>query len=292
MFRLDRLERFALSQMYAKLPKSCNSWLFGSRIHLESKGGDIDILVQADISASEQIELSQKLTLEFQSHCEEKIDVVVCPKTNLTPEQSEFIRAIHRIPLDSVVNAPLLDHVAVLVSDLDECRQTIRDWGFFLQAEQNLEGDGTRECYVGESERPSRVLLLQAVKDGPYLRTFQKRGSGLHHIGITVFSLAEFLKKLQGTRWQIHPATPADCGAEGPVYLFGKNVPLILEVSQRPPRKPSILAPVVQRVRVRTPREMLDTISCMNIPELTWTADEETSIMVSGEWKSIRSITG
>jgi hypothetical protein len=44
------------------------------------RGGDIDILIQADISSSEQIELSQKLTLEFQSHCEEKIDVVVYPK--------------------------------------------------------------------------------------------------------------------------------------------------------------------------------------------------------------------
>ncbi|NBW81610.1 hypothetical protein EBR21_07635 [bacterium] len=292
MFRLDRLERFALFQMYAKLPKHCDSWLFGSRIHPESKGGDIDILVQADLSATEQIELSQKLTLEFQSHCEEKIDVVVCPKTKLTPEQSEFIRAINRTPLDSVVNAPLLDHVAVLVSDLDECRRAIRDWGFFLQAEQNFEVEGTRECYVGESERPSRVLLLQAVKDGPYQRTFQKRGAGLHHLGITVFSLAEFLQKLDGTGWQIHPATPPNGRAEGPVYLFGKKVPLILEVSQRPPLKPSILAPVVQRVRVRISHELLNTISCMNIHELTWSADEETSIMVSGEWKPIRSIAG
>lgn len=292
MFRLDLLERFALSQMYAKLPKYCDSWLFGSRIQPESKGGDIDILLQADISASEQIELSKKLTLEFQSHCEEKIDVVVCPKTNLTLEQSEFIRAINRIPLDIVVNAPLLDHVAVLVSDLDECRKKIRAWGFFLQTEQNFEGEGTRECYVGESERPSRVLLLQAVKDGPYQRTFQKRGAGLHHIGITVFSLSEFLKKLHGTGWQIHPASLANRDAEGPVYLFGKNVPLILEVSQRPPLKPPVLAPVVQRVRVRATHELVNTISCMNIHELSWSADEETSIMVSGEWKSIRSIAG
>ena len=292
MFRLDHLERFALSQMYAKLPKYCDSWLFGSRIHPDSKGGDIDVLVQADISASEQIELSQKLTLEFQSHCEEKIDIVVCSKINLTAEQSEFIRTINRIPLDSVVNAPLLEHVAVLVSDLDECRKTIRDWGFFLQAEQYFEGEGTRECYVGENGRPSRVLLLQAGKDGPYQRTFQKRGAGLHHIGITVFSLAEFLQKLHGTGWQIHPASPANRDKEGPVFLFGKNVPLILEVSQRPPLKPSILAPVVQRVRVRTPHEVVNSISCMSINELSWSADEETSIMVSGEWKSIRDIAG
>jgi hypothetical protein len=191
-----------------------------------------------------------------------------------------------------VANAPLLDHVAVLVSDLDECRKSIRDWGFYLQPEQNFEAEGTRECYVGESDRPSRVLLLQALKDGPYQKKFQKRGAGLHHIGITVFSLSDFLQQLHGTGWQVHPASPANPGAEGPVYLFGKNVPLIREVSQRPPIKPSILAPVVQRLRVRSTHELVNTISCMNIHELSWSVDEETSIMVSGEWKSIRDIAG
>lgn len=291
MFRLDRLERFALAKMFAEIPDDCDAWLFGSRTDCSARGGDIDILVQAELNGIDSLHLSQKLTLEFQRHCEEKIDVVVYPKHNLTPEQNAFLGVINRTPLRPVVEAPLLDHVALLAADLQTAKGALGNMGFPFQPEEEFASEGTRECYFGEPARSARILLLQAIMEGPYLRTLQKRGPGLHHVGIIVASLERFLHSLPGTGWSIHPATSPQQKSAGTAYLFSKNVPLILEVHERPPVRPSILAPMVQMLRVKVSHEIASSVSNMGIPELEWTTADETAIQLSGSWKSLEFLS-
>ena len=73
-----------------------NVYLFGSRVHDDRRGGDIDVLV---LSKAHAFELSRRIVREFQLRCEERIDVLVVDPTALTEEQSAFIATLDTVRL-------------------------------------------------------------------------------------------------------------------------------------------------------------------------------------------------
>jgi hypothetical protein len=289
MFRLDRLERFALAKIFPLIPSQAMSWLFGSRTDVSGRGGDIDILIQIDASPQERFELSHRLTLAFQEHCDEEIDFVVVPKSNdflqTEPAQEAFLRSIVKpIDLEKVVNTPLLDHVALLVRSLENSRVASASLGFAVQEIQSF--PETIETYIGEAARSSRLLLMQASGPGSYQRALEKRGPGVHHLGVVVPSMKKFLSGIKGTGWFIHPVSAFKIESGGDVYLARPGAPL-LEVSEAEPCKPALLAPVVERVHIRVSPEVAANLSCLGIPELAWTTTEESAIQVGGKWRQV-----
>lgn len=87
--RMDTLEKQAL--MNALHDVNEEVYLFGSRLDLKKKGGDIDILV---FSGKNNLRLSQSISRKFFLECEEKIDVLVFDKQNLSEEEKAFIDSI------------------------------------------------------------------------------------------------------------------------------------------------------------------------------------------------------
>ena len=87
--RLDKIEMKALQN--AIKDKKLEIYLFGSRADDNQKGGDIDILVY---SKENPLRLSMQISKEFFLECEEKIDVVVVDKDNMTLEQKAFISTL------------------------------------------------------------------------------------------------------------------------------------------------------------------------------------------------------
>ena len=69
---------------------------------------------------------------------------------------------VTKLPLQDVIHAPRLDHIAILVRNLDDSRETAAKWGFPLQTNGFCEGVGTTETYIGEPSRSARVLLREA----------------------------------------------------------------------------------------------------------------------------------
>ena len=87
--RLDKQEKMALE--YALSDIRDEAYLFGSRIDPNKKGGDIDLLIY---SQADPLRLSRRIVLKFFEKCEEKIDVIVMDRDNLSEDQQSFLNTI------------------------------------------------------------------------------------------------------------------------------------------------------------------------------------------------------
>lgn len=90
--RLDSDQKAALE--YALADVEGEVYLFGSRAEKGRKGGDVDILI---FTKRDPYQLSREVSVKYFSKCEEKIDVVVMDKDNLTEEQEAFLRQQKRV---------------------------------------------------------------------------------------------------------------------------------------------------------------------------------------------------
>ncbi len=87
--RLDKTEQKALANALTDINDEV--YVFGSRLRHDGKGGDIDLIV---FSKEESLSLSRKIAQRFFKECEEKIDVLVMDKDNLTEEQEAFVSTL------------------------------------------------------------------------------------------------------------------------------------------------------------------------------------------------------
>ena len=87
--RLDKTEQKALANALTDINDEV--YVFGSRLRHDGKGGDIYLIV---FSKEESLSLSRKIAQRFFKECEEKIDVLVMDKDNLTEEQEAFVSTL------------------------------------------------------------------------------------------------------------------------------------------------------------------------------------------------------
>ena len=93
--RLDQEQLAALDFALQGLPPD-QVYLFGSRLDLKKRGGDIDILI---FSEAEPFQLSHQVAVKFFEKCEEKIDVLVMNPNRLTEEQQAFLNQICKLQI-------------------------------------------------------------------------------------------------------------------------------------------------------------------------------------------------
>ncbi len=92
--RLDEYEKNAL--LFAINDINDEVFLFGSRTYPDKKGGDIDIMI---FSKNDSLKLSMEIRRRFFMQCEEKIDVLVLDKENLSEENKSFINTLNLIKI-------------------------------------------------------------------------------------------------------------------------------------------------------------------------------------------------
>lgn len=71
-------------------------FLFGSRINLKEKGGDLDLLIYSN---EDKWKLTLQVSVDYKQICEEKIDVMVVNPDELTLEEQVFIEEIEKIQI-------------------------------------------------------------------------------------------------------------------------------------------------------------------------------------------------
>lgn len=76
---------------------NAKAYLFGSRIDPQKKSGDVDLLL---FSKDDPFELSRKVTVGYQTVCDEKIDVIVMDPNNLAEEQENFLALIKKVRIN------------------------------------------------------------------------------------------------------------------------------------------------------------------------------------------------
>jgi hypothetical protein len=121
-----------------------------------------------------------------------------------------------------------IDHVALLVEDLELAVSHAQVFNLPVDAIQEFPGEGTREAYVGGPQQSAKLLLMQPMGNiGPYARALSKRGPGLHHIAIAAPHFKNCAELLPG--WLLHPASLHDNG--GTLWFARPGVPTLLEVT-------------------------------------------------------------
>jgi len=90
--RLDVVERKALK--YALGEFTGDVYLFGSRVNMKKRGGDIDLLLIPDKKTS-SLKMALKVQARYFSQCEQKLDVIVYDDKD--PFCREIIKSARRI---------------------------------------------------------------------------------------------------------------------------------------------------------------------------------------------------
>ena len=149
-----------------------------------------------------------------------------------------------------LLQCPRLDHIAWVVPNIDSKIEKLKATGFEIGKANFFDEEGTKEVYIGEEGRTRRLLLIQAVKEGPYLNWVNRRGFGLHHLGLSVENMQQFENKISALNWTEHPKSVAN-SFHGTRYWFKKGVCNLLEVSERPCEPITPLQPVINHIHIK-----------------------------------------
>ncbi len=112
-----------------------------------------------------------------------------------------------------------LDHVAILVSDLDAAVKLYRDvYGLELAEIEEVPSEQVRVAIFGHGE--GRIeLLCPTGPDSPMAKALAKRGEGLHHVCVEVPDIAKAMASLKAQGAPLLDETPRP-GAGGAQVAF------------------------------------------------------------------------
>lgn len=126
-----------------------------------------------------------------------------------------------------------LNHIAFLVRDIDSALKETPFPNGLIGKIQEFPSEGTREVYIGKQDQRGRLLLMEAIGDGPYLSALEKRGPGLHHIALDVKDLDSYVEQLAGSGWLLHPSSLKFYNQNRQVFLSRPGTPLLIEIQER-----------------------------------------------------------
>ena len=130
------------------------------------------------------------------------------------------------------MNKIIPSHVAILVPSVNKALGFLSKFNLPFGKINEFESEGTREVYFGDNISNS-LLLMEAIKEGPYKHAFDKRGPGLHHLAIDVENLDVFITKISSSGWLLHPMSLTTIKNSKTAYLARPGFPALIEVHEK-----------------------------------------------------------
>lgn len=125
-----------------------------------------------------------------------------------------------------------VDHISVLVPSVAGALNADFLQTFPVGEVCEYVSEGTREVYLGHSGAAGKILLVEAIGPGPYLDAMEKRGTGLHHIGVVVASIRAFLSSVVKSGWLLHLKSLETLSKQSTVWLARPGMPFMVEVME------------------------------------------------------------
>lgn len=126
-----------------------------------------------------------------------------------------------------------LDHVGILVADIERCVERLRPHGWPIGEIESFPSEGTKEVYIGPPRDSGRLLLMESIGDGPYKTAMRKRGPGLHHVAISVPDFKRFVERVSGSGWLLHPKSLITQAEHKTIWLARPGIPMLVEILEQ-----------------------------------------------------------
>jgi methylmalonyl-CoA/ethylmalonyl-CoA epimerase len=114
-----------------------------------------------------------------------------------------------------------IDHVAIVVQDLDAALQVYRDvLGLPLARVEEVPAEKVKVAFLPLPEGDGEVELVQPTdEDTGIARFLAKRGEGMHHICFEVDDIQVAMDKMSASGLQVLEENPR-LGSQGQKYIF------------------------------------------------------------------------
>jgi catechol 2,3-dioxygenase-like lactoylglutathione lyase family enzyme len=126
-----------------------------------------------------------------------------------------------------------INHVSVIVKSIIEKAELFRQANYYIGPIESFDSEGTEEVYIGDPKNKALLLLQAPTKEGPYMRSFLKRGIGLHHIALDVDNLMEFVEFMDDIGWLLHPISLKNYSQKSAIYFARPGVGVLFEVEEK-----------------------------------------------------------
>ncbi len=172
-----------------------------------------------------------------------------------------------------------INHIAFLVTSAKRSSYYFEKLGLVATPIEIYDDEGTREIYIGDETTLSRVLLLEAFRDGPYKKALKKRGTGLHHVAIETTDMPGYIQSLETAGWTIHPKYKDSYVKNNLAYLFKKDVPFLIELF--PQRNKHIQQTLVKEINIPVLDYLKPLIHSLGLESLNCDHVSEISIAIN-----------
>jgi methylmalonyl-CoA/ethylmalonyl-CoA epimerase len=132
-----------------------------------------------------------------------------------------------------------LDHVAILVADLDAAIALYRDvYGLALHELEEVPGEKVRVAIFGAGA--GRIELVSPIgSDGPMARAIETRGEGLHHLCLEVPDIEKAMASLRARGAPLLDEKPrAGAGGAKVAFVHPRGSRGVLVELRQGPEKP------------------------------------------------------